>query len=232
MCHSTEPGALVRRRDDTLQLEIRTMRMILVGPPGAGKGTQAAKLVDSYKITHISTGDMLRAAVAEGSELGQQADGYMRAGQLVPDELVIALVIERIGKPDCQAGFMLDGFPRTRPQAEALDAELEKAGVALDVVLLIEVPDELIVERITGRRMDPETGDIYHVQFNPAPAEIADRLIQRKDDTAEACRARLEKYHSETAPIIPFYEEQGLIRRVDGVGSPAEIGDRIAVILS
>jgi adenylate kinase len=205
--------------------------MILVGPPGAGKGTQAAKLVDRFKITHISTGDMLRAAVAEGSELGKQADGFMRSGQLVPDELVIALVIERIGKPDCASGFMLDGFPRTRSQAEALDAELNKAGVALDVVLLIEVPDELIIDRITGRRMDPETGDIYHVQFNPAPAEVAGRLVQRKDDTAEACKARLEKYHSETAPIVPFYEEKGLIQRVDGVGAPAEIAERIAAIL-
>jgi len=204
------------------------MRMILVGPPGAGKGTQAAKLVERYAITHISTGDMLRAAVAEGSELGRKADGYMKTGQLVPDDLVIALVIERIGKPDCAQGFMLDGFPRTRPQASALDAELKKAGAALDVVLLIEVPDELIVERITGRRMDPETGDIYHVKFKPAPPEVAGRLIQRKDDTEEACRARLEKYHSETAPIIPYYQEQGLLKRVHGVGSPDEIAGRIA----
>ena len=208
------------------------MRMILVGPPGAGKGTQAAKLVDRYAVTHISTGDMLRAAVAEGTELGQQADGFMRAGQLVPDELVIALVIERIGKPDCGKGFMLDGFPRTRPQAEALDAELKKAGATMDVVLLIEVPDDMIVERITGRRMDPETGDIYHIEFNPAPPEVAGRLIQRKDDTAEACRARLEKYHSETAPIVPFYEEQGLLKRVNGVGAPAEIAELIVAALA
>lgn len=208
------------------------MRMILVGPPGAGKGTQAAKLVDRYAVTHISTGDMLRAAVAEGTELGKQADGFMRAGQLVPDALVIALVIERIGKPDCAKGFMLDGFPRTRPQAEALDAELKKAGATMDVVLLIEVPDELIVERITGRRMDPETGDIYHIEFNPAPPEVAGRLIQRKDDTAEACRARLEKYHSETAPIVPFYEEQGLLKRVNGVGAPAEIAELIVAALA
>jgi adenylate kinase len=208
------------------------MRMILVGPPGAGKGTQAAKLVDRYAITHISTGDMLRAAVAEGSDLGKKADGFMKSGQLVPDDLVIALVIERIRKPDCAKGFMLDGFPRTRPQAEALDAELGRAGIALDVVLLIEVPDEKIVDRITGRRMDPETGDIYHVQFKPAPPEIAGRLIQRKDDTAEACRARLEKYHSETAPIIPFYEDKGLLRRVAGVGSPDEVGKLITGALA
>jgi adenylate kinase len=208
------------------------MRMILVGPPGAGKGTQAAKLVDKYAIPHISTGDMLRTAVAEGTELGKQADGYMKSGALVPDELVIAMVVERIGKPDCASGFMLDGFPRTRPQAEALDAALDQAGVSLDVVLLIEVPDELIVDRITGRRSDPETGTIYHLKFNPPPADVADRVVQRKDDTEEACKARLEKYHSETAPIVPFYEQKGILKRVDGVGSPAEVTERIAAVLS
>lgn len=204
------------------------MRMILVGPPGAGKGTQAAKLVESHHVTHISTGDMLRAAVAAGSELGKQADDYMRSGALVPDELVIAMVIERIAEPDCRNGFMLDGFPRTRPQAEALDAALAKAGMGLDAVVLIEVPDGQIVDRITGRRNDPVTGAIYHIQFKPAPAEIAGRLVQRKDDTEEACLARLEKYHSETAPIIPFYEAKGILKRVDGVGRPDEIGIRVA----
>ena len=207
------------------------MRMILVGPPGAGKGTQAVHLVERFKISHISTGDMLRAAVSEGSELGKQADGYMKAGGLVPDELVIAMVIERIGKPDCTKGFMLDGFPRTRPQAEALDIELQKAGVALDVVLQIEVPDDLIVERITGRRLDPDTGDIYHMKFKPPPADIAGRVTQRKDDTEEACRARLEKYHSETAPIIPFYEAQGRLKRVDGNAAPDEVSRRIQQVL-
>ena len=207
------------------------MRMILVGPPGAGKGTQAVHLVERFKISHISTGDMLRAAVSEGTELGKQADGYMKAGGLVPDELVIALVIERIGKPDCAKGFMLDGFPRTRPQAEALDVELHKAGVALDVVLQIEVPDNLIVERITGRRLDPDTGDIYHMKFKPPAADIAGRVIQRKDDTEEACRARLEKYHSETAPIIPFYEAQGRLKRVDGNAAPDEVSLRIRQVL-
>jgi adenylate kinase len=207
------------------------MRMILVGPPGAGKGTQAVQLVEKFKISHISTGDMLRAAVSEGTDLGKRADGFMKAGGLVPDDLVIAMVIERIGKPDCSEGFMLDGFPRTRPQAEALDAELEKAGVALDVVLQIEVPDALIVERITGRRMDPETGDIYHVTFKPPPADIVSRVIQRKDDTEAACRARLEKYHSETAPIIPFYAGKGVLKRVDGDAAPDEVSRQILQVL-
>ena len=207
------------------------MRMILVGPPGAGKGTQAVHLVERFKISHISTGDMLRAAVSEGTALGKQADGYMKAGGLVPDNLVIAMVIERIGKPDCAKGFMLDGFPRTRPQAEALDVELHKAGVALDVVLQIEVPDDLIVERITGRRLDPDTGDIYHTKFKPPPADIAGRVTQRKDDTEEACRARLEKYHSETAPIIPFYAAQGTLKRVDGNAAPDEVSRRIEQVL-
>jgi len=208
------------------------MRMILVGPPGAGKGTQAAKLVDTYKIPHISTGDMLRAAVKEGTEMGKQADEFMKKGALVPDEVVIGMVVERIAKPDCETGFMLDGFPRTAPQAEALDKAMGAAGVSLEVVVLIEVPDELIVERITGRRSDPETKTIYHMKFNPPPAEVADRVVQRKDDTEEACKKRLEKYHSETAPIIPFYEAKGLLKRVDGVGTPAEVTDRIRSVLS
>ena len=207
------------------------MRMILVGPPGAGKGTQAVYLVEKFKISHISTGEMLRAAVTEGTDLGKRADVFMKVGGLVPDDLVIAMVIERIGKPDCSEGFMLDGFPRTRPQAEALDSELQKAAVALDVVLQIEVPDALIVERITGRRMDPETGDIYHVSFKPPPAAVVSRVIQRKDDTEEACRARLEKYHSETAPIIPFYEGKGVLRRVDGDAAPDEVSQRIMQVL-
>lgn len=203
------------------------MRMILIGPPGAGKGTQAARLVERYKIPHISSGDMLRAAVAEGTALGRTADGFMKAGQLVPDEVVIGMVIERIRKPDCKNGFMLDGFPRTRPQAEALDAALSEAAISLDSVLLIEVPDELILERITGRRNDPQTGAVYHVTFNPPPPDVAGRVVQRSDDTEQAFGARLTKYHSETTPIIPFYDGKGLLRRVDGNDRPDVVTERI-----
>jgi adenylate kinase len=208
------------------------MRMILVGPPGAGKGTQAARLVEHFHIPHISTGDMLRAAVKEGTELGKKADGFMKAGQLVPDDVVIGMVIERIAKADCKDGFMLDGFPRTQPQAAALDAEMRRVGIALDKVLLIEVPDELILDRITGRRTDPETGTIYHMTFNPPPTAVLGRVVQRKDDTAEACTARLEKYHSETAPIVPFYQDAGLLARVDGNAAPDEVTARILAALA
>jgi adenylate kinase len=207
------------------------MRMILVGPPGAGKGTQAAKLVDTFRIPHISSGDMLRAAVKDGTALGVQADGFMKAGQLVPDDVVIGMILERIARADCRAGFMLDGFPRTRPQAEALDRALATAGIALEAVVLIEVPDQLIRDRVTGRRSDPVTGAIYHLQFHPPPPDVAGRVVHRKDDTLEAVNTRLAKYHSETAPIIPYYEGQGLVRRVDGVGEPAAVTARISAVM-
>jgi adenylate kinase len=175
---------------------------------------------------------MLRAAVAAGTELGQQADAYMKRGDLVPDSLVIGLAIERIAEPDCQVGFMLDGFPRTAAQAEALDLALQAAGVALDAVVLIEVPDALISDRITGRRTDPVTGTIYHLGSNPPPPEVLERVVQRKDDTVEACSARLAKYHSETAPVVPFYEAKGLLRRVDGTGAPDLVTQRLLSALS
>lgn len=205
--------------------------MILVGPPGAGKGTQAARLVDTFRIKHISSGDMLRAAVRERTALGQQAEGFMKAGQLVPDDVVIGMVLERIAKPDCAQGFMLDGFPRTRPQAEALDKAMTAAGVNLDAVLLIEVPDGLLEERAIHRRTDPVTGTIYHLKYNPPPADIAGRLQHRADDTVEAVEKRIAKYHSETAPIVPFYIEKGILKRVDGVGDPDVITERIKAAL-
>jgi len=208
------------------------MRMILVGPPGAGKGTQAARLVDTYRIPHISSGDMLRAAVKEGTALGHEADKFMKAGKLVPDEVVIGMILERVARPDCAAGFMLDGFPRTAPQAAALDAAMTKAGLWLDAVVLIEVPDPLLEERACGRRTDPETGAIYHLKYNPPPPEIASRLVHRKDDTIEAVTMRVQKYHSETTPIIPFYLSKGILKRVDGVGDPDVITQRITAVLN
>ncbi len=207
------------------------MRMILVGPPGAGKGTQASRLVETYKIPHISSGDMLRAAVKEGTELGNEADTFMKAGKLVPDDVVIGMILERVAKDDCKNGFMLDGFPRTRPQAEALEEELTGAGLALDAVVLIEVPDALLEERACGRRSDPETGTIYHLKYNPPPAEIVDRLVHRKDDTKEAVSTRVQKYHSETAPIVPYYEGKGILKRVNGEGDPGDVSTRITSAL-
>lgn len=208
------------------------MRMILVGPPGAGKGTQAARLVENFRIPHISTGDMFRAAAKAGTKLGLEAKHHMDQGHLVPDELTIGLVLERIKQPDCAQGFMLDGFPRTRPQAAALDKALEEAKVGLDAVVLIEVPDQLLVERAVGRRSDPETGVIYHLKYNPPPAEIADRLVHRSDDTEEKVATRMAKYHAETAPIIPYYRDKGILKQVDGVGDPETITQRLIAVLN
>lgn len=200
-------------------------RLILVGPPGAGKGTQAKRLVERLKIPHISTGDMLRQARAAGTELGKKAGAIMDRGELVSDDIMIGLVIERLSQPDAQAGFMLDGFPRTRPQAEALDRALEANKLRLDAVVLIEVEDEKIERRITGRRMNVDTGDIYHVEFDPPPNSA--EVVQRPDDTSEAVRARLAKYHASTAPIIPYYEARGLIRCVDGDQEPEIVTSEI-----
>ena len=208
------------------------MRMILVGPPGAGKGTQAARLVERFQIPHISSGDMLRAAVQEGTALGLAADGFMKAGKLVPDAVVIGMILDRIARPDAERGFMLDGFPRTVPQAEALDAAMSDAGIAIDIVLLLEVPDSLIVERGVGRRNDPETGRIYHVKFDPPPPDIAGRLVHRKDDTEEAITKRLDYYHTWTQPTLAYYEAKGLLRKVDGVGTPDEVTARITAALA
>ncbi len=206
------------------------MRMIFIGPPGAGKGTQAERLVAKYQIPHISTGDMFRAAVAAGTPMGLEADRYMKSGNLVPDEVVIGMVRERLAAADCQVGFMLDGFPRTLAQAEALSTALAQDNVKLDAVLLLEVPDALIVDRIIHRRTDEVTGKIYHLMFNPPPADA--KLIHRKDDTEEAVRTRLNAYHSYTSPIIPYYDSLSLLKRVDGVGNPDEVTQRISDALS
>ena len=208
------------------------MRMIFIGPPGAGKGTQADRLLQQFQIPHISTGDMFRAAVSAGTPMGLEADRYMKAGQLVPDSVVIGVVRERLKADDVKKGFMLDGFPRTLAQAEALSVALKEDSVQLDTVLLLEVPDDLIVERIIHRRTDERTGKIYHMLFSPPPADAQAHLVHRKDDTEEAVRTRLNAYHAYTAPIIPFYEQLGLLKRVNGVGSPDEITQRIQSVLN
>lgn len=207
------------------------MRIILIGPPGSGKGTQAKRLVEILGIPHISSGDMLREAVAEETELGMKAKSYMDQGALVPDTLVIDMIMERISRPDCANGFLMDGFPRTLPQARALDQALTEAGIQLDHVALIDVPDEVIFERITGRRMDPETGKIYHLTFDPPPENIRQRLVQRDDDQEQTLKNRLERYHQETKPIIPYYDEKGLLRRVRGLGTVDEVTDRLLQVL-
>jgi adenylate kinase len=207
------------------------MRMVLIGAPGSGKGTQAALLVARFHIPHVSTGDMFRAAVAEKTELGKKAYEFMKSGQLVPDEMVIPMALERLAKRDAQKGFILDGFPRTHPQAEELDGELKKHHVALNFVVVIDVPDGLILERNIGRRSDPVTGIIYHMRFNPPPPEVAARVVQRKDDREDAITARLAKYHAEAESICSFYQDQGILRRVDGIGTPGMIGQRVVAAL-
>lgn len=199
------------------------MNLIFLGPPGAGKGTQAKAIVNEYSIPQISTGDIIRAAIRDQSPLGKEFKSYTDAGKLVPDDLVNRMVEDRLQADDCKPGFLLDGFPRTVAQAEALDTILEKMGRKLDHVLLLEVDDSVLLERITGRRSDPETGHVYHIKFDPPPADIADRLIQRADDTEEVLTQRLNEYHDKTAPLIPYYEKTGQLRRIPGVGTMEEV---------
>lgn len=203
------------------------MNLILIGPPGAGKGTQAATIVKACGIPQVSTGDIIRAAIKQRTPLGEEFRRHSEAGILVPDDLVNRLVEDRLAQPDCAPGFLLDGFPRTIPQAFWLQQSLSASGRHLDHVVLFEVDDRVIVTRITGRRSDPITGRIYHLEFDPPPAEIAIRLVQRPDDTEEVLVKRLREYHEKTAQLIPFYESLGLVRRVDGIGSLDEVARRL-----
>jgi adenylate kinase len=211
--------------------------LILFGPPGAGKGTQAERLRGDFQLPFISTGEMLRTNVKDGSDLGRKAQEYMDAGDLVPDELIVAMVADRLQQDDAQDGFILDGFPRTIEQAEALERQLSDLGRRVTAALLIDVPDEEVIRRLAGRRVCVKSGHNYHVEFDPPKHDgVCDqdgsRLIQRDDDQPEVIRNRLRVYHEKTAPLIEYYDEQGLMRRIDGTRPPAEVHDHIRAVIA
>ncbi|HET6519691.1 MAG TPA: adenylate kinase [Geminicoccaceae bacterium] len=214
------------------------MNLILLGPPGAGKGTQAARIKERYGVAHLSTGDMLREAVAMDTAVGRAAKAIMDAGQLVPDDVINELVAERIAKPDCANGFLLDGFPRTVAQAEALDALLGKRGLRLDAVIELRVDDDALVERISGRFSCATCGANYHDEFNPPKRPgVCDvcggtEFQRRADDNAETMRSRLAAYHAQTAPLLPYYGRRGLVRAVDGMAGIDEVSRQIDAALS
>jgi adenylate kinase len=213
------------------------MNLILLGPPGAGKGTQAKRLEDRHSLVQLSTGDMLRAVVASGVPLGQQAKEIMAAGKLMPDELMIEMIADRISKPDCSTGFILDGFPRTVPQAEALDRMLEEKGLKLDHVIEMKVDDAALVERITGRYTCAKCGQGYHDKFQtPKVSGVCDvcgstEFTRRADDNAETVTTRLAAYHKQTAPILPYYKERGVLQTVDGMADIDVVTEQIEALL-
>jgi len=208
------------------------MIVVLLGPPGAGKGTQAVRLAERQGAAHVASGDLFREALAAGTALGRQAQGYMDRGELVPDDIVVEMVLERLAQPDCDRGVILDGFPRTAAQAEALDAALAAQGRRVDAALAMDVPAEAILERMTGRRICRECQAPYHVRFNPpARAGQCDRcggaLYQRDDDREETVRHRLAVYQAQTLPLVAYYRQQGILRQVDGLGGVDEITARL-----
>jgi adenylate kinase len=203
------------------------MDLVLFGPPGAGKGTQAKRLIDLLKIPQISTGDMMRAERGLGSDLGKRFDHYMSQGLLVPDELVLELIEQRVSKDDCKSGAIFDGYPRTVAQAEAFDLMLEKLGRKIDKVVSIEVPLDEMIERAVGRRIHEETGRIYHLRYDPPPPGLEGKLAQRKDDTEEVVRKRFSEYDDKTRPVLGYYTARGLVSGINGVGTLDEVTDRI-----
>jgi adenylate kinase len=213
------------------------LNLVLLGPPGAGKGTQARMLQEDFDLPYVATGDMLRNAVREGTELGQKAKQFMHNGDLVPDDLIIAMIIERLAQPDTAEGFILDGFPRTVAQAEALDQELERLGRAVTAALLIDVSEDEVMKRLSGRRVCTKNQHNYHVEFNPPKYDErcdldGSRLVQRDDDREEVIRHRLDEYHSKTEPLAGYYDEKGILRRIDGSRDAEQVRDQIRATLA
>jgi adenylate kinase len=213
------------------------LNLILMGPPGAGKGTQAERLVDDFDLPYYATGDILRAAVKEGSDLGKEAKKYMNNGDLVPDDVICRVIMERVDSDEAEDGFLLDGFPRTVGQAEVLEEALDRRDRSLTAALLIEAPDEEVIRRLSGRRICKENGHVYHLEFDPPKDdEVCDQdgseLVQREDDKEETVRKRLSVYHEQTVPLIEWYEDKGLLRRFDGTRKPDEVHQHIRAALA
>lgn len=214
------------------------MKLVLLGPPGAGKGTQAQRIVDAYGIVQLSTGEMLRAAVATGTEIGLKAENEMKSGNLVSDEIVVGIISHRIEEDDCANGFILDGFPRTVEQADALDEVLSDKGTGLNAVIVMKVDDEFLVERISGRYTCADCGAGYHDTFlQPKKEGVCDRcgsssFDRRADDNAETVKTRLAAYHQRTEPLLPYYQEKGTLREIDGMAGIDEVAENIKEVLA
>jgi adenylate kinase len=216
---------------------VSELNLILLGPPGSGKGTQGERLQADLRLPYYATGDILRAEVRDGTELGREAKQYMDRGDLVPDEVIIGMIAERVESAEAADGFILDGFPRTAAQAEALDEEVERLERRLTAAIVIDVPDEEVVRRLSGRRTCEKEGHIFHVDFDPPKKEgVCDvcggRLVVRDDDKPEVVKNRLAQYHTKTEPLVSYYEDKGILRRVDGRQAPEEVTDRIRALLA
>jgi adenylate kinase len=213
------------------------LNLVLLGPPGSGKGTQGERLQEDFRLPYYATGDILRAAVREGTELGSEAKGYMDGGDLVPDEVMVDLIAERVSRGEAGDGFILDGFPRTTAQAEALDSKMSALGRSITVAILIDVSDDEVIRRLSGRRTCVKEGHIFHVEFDPPKNDdVCDicgaRLEIRDDDKPEVIRKRLDTYHEKTESVVSYYEERGILRRVDGSREPDDVNDRIRAMLA
>jgi len=213
------------------------LNLILLGPPGAGKGTQAERLTDDFNLPYIATGEILRQAVRDETELGRKAKAFMDAGELVPDDIITGVILQALGRSEAQDGFLLDGFPRTVQQADALEQGLADVDRELTAAILIEAPDEEVIRRLSGRRVSVKTGRVYHLEFDPPKHEgrcdvDGSRLVQREDDKPETIVNRLKVYHEQTKPLVQYYEDRGLLRRFDGTRSPTEVHDHVRATIA